>query len=822
MKKNQLGPQNKIIIKIILFVTIIIFLFASEGINNYINNGVEAIFTSIKGSVKPDSNIVLITITGNDIDRIGPWPIKRSYYALLIKTLADLKVKKIGLEVFLSTKFSSQAIYDNLLTREIIKSGRVTLGSVAGQLTLKSGKYVTDSLSLPTPKLISEKITTGHLNFLNNNGIYIPLEIKGLDRTEKAFALQLSGLSTLHKQIIKINFISSWKDFKNYSMTNFFDLLNKKSPDLNSLKNKIVIIGITDPQIASALNTNFDDELPGLGLHAFALDNVLNYRSLNFNYLNISKYIFIIVLFLFLISIKTETNRKIVFVYSIFIISSLMFFFISFCLLYTELPYSFLIVPVIVFFITDIVYGIIESEKQLKGIITEKELLNNLLSKKENQLLHLQKELNLREKDDSETLLEKIRKIKSDINRLKEKEDDEKAAVTDDKKEVHNFFGMFYRSKVMADIVDLINKTAPEKASILILGESGTGKELAARAIHQLSTRKNENFVAVNCGALSETLLESELFGHVKGAFTGAISDKVGRFEAANNGTIFLDEIAETSENFQVKLLRVLQTGDYEKVGSTKSFHTDVRIIAATNKNIEIAVREKNFREDLYYRLNVIKIELPPLRKRKEDIEIIARHILSNENKDLHFSGAAMNALNNYQWNGNIRELEGIIKRASIFAKSSGRKLVQLTDFPEELSKNIKLNFEDLVLESLRNKNFSHSSINDTAKELGNVNRNLISENFRGISFKFYVESNFDFKKSAKIIAGSENDDIILKVSNKLKTFLYNVEKDTINLQELNFDEMKIKFNSKFKNLPLKFHFYLEEIIKNFTNNPPK
>ena len=181
-----------------------------------------------------------------------------------------------------------------------------------------------------------------------------------------------------------------------------------------------------------------------------------------------------------------------------------------------------------------------------------------------------------------------------------------------------------------------------------------------------------------------------------------------------------------------------------------------------------------------------------------------------------------MDALNNYQWNGNIRELEGVIKRASIFAKSSGRKLVQLTDFPEELSKNIKLNFEDLVLESLRNKNFSHSSINETAKELGNVNRNLISENFRGISFKIYVESNFDFNKSAKIIAGSENDDIILKVSNKLKTFLYNVEKDTINVQKLGIDEIKIKFHSKFKNLPLKFHFYLEEIIKNFTNNPPK
>ncbi|MEJ2613511.1 MAG: sigma 54-interacting transcriptional regulator [Ignavibacteriaceae bacterium] len=820
--KNPVWLQNKRTIKFILLFVIILILFIYPNINNSINSGIEKSFSTIKGSVKPDTNIVLITITGNDIDRIGPWPIKRSYYALLIKTLTDLKVKKIGLEVFLSTKFSSQAIYDNLLTREIVKSGRVILGSVAGQIRLKAGKYTTDSLSFPTPKLINEKITTGHLNFIDDNGIYIPLEITGFDRTEKAFSLQLSGLSTIQKKVIKVNFISSWRDFKNYSMTEFFNLLNKKSPELSKLKNKIVVIGITDPQIASVLNTNFDEDLPGLGLHAFALDNILNNRSLYFNYLNISKYIFIVILIIYLIFIKAETNRKIIFVYSVFFIFSLLISFISFGLFYTELSYSFLIVPIVVLFITDIVYNIIENEKQLKGVTSEKELLNNLLSKKENELTHLQKELDIGEKNGTNTLLEKIRTIKSEIDKLKEKEEDEKAAVIKHNNEIHNFFGMIYRSNVMTNIVDLIKKTAPEEASILILGESGTGKELAARAIHQLSKRRNENFVAVNCGALSETLLESELFGHIKGAFTGAVSDKIGRFEAANRGTIFLDEIAETSENFQVKLLRVLQTGDFEKVGSSKSFHTDVRIIAATNKNIESAVKEKNFREDLYYRLNVIKIELPPLRDRKEDIEIIGQHFLSKENKEFQFSKAAIDALNNYQWNGNIRELEGIIKRATIFAKSSGRKLVQIIDFPEEIIKNLKFNFEDLVLESLRNKEFSHSSINETAKELGNVNRNLISENFRGVSFRIYVESDFDFDKTVEIIAGSENDDIILRVRNKLKTFLKNVEKDTINLQSISSEEIRIKYNSKFKNLPQKFHFYLEEIIKNFVNNPMK
>ncbi len=214
--------QNRSSIKLILLIIIVLILFVSISINNSINNGIEKVFTITRGSITPDSNIVLIAITGNDIDRVGPWPIKRSYYALLIKTLTDLKVKKIGLEVFLSTKLSSLAIYDNLLTREIIKSGKVVLGSVAGQIKLKSGKYVTDSLSLPTPELINEKITTGHLNFIEDNGIFIPLEINGLDKTEKAFSYQLSDVNEIHKNVMKVNFISSWKDFRRLFHDRFF------------------------------------------------------------------------------------------------------------------------------------------------------------------------------------------------------------------------------------------------------------------------------------------------------------------------------------------------------------------------------------------------------------------------------------------------------------------------------------------------------------------------------------------------------------------------------------------------------------------------
>jgi DNA-binding NtrC family response regulator/CHASE2 domain-containing sensor protein len=820
MKKIFLGFRKQAIIKLLISALIIFILIIFPGIINSINDGVESTFAAIKGSSKPDSSIVLLPITGADIDRIGSWPIKRSYYALLIKSLTELKVKKIGLEVFLTSKFSTQAIYDNLLTREIIKSGKVVLGSVAGQLNLKSGKYITDSLSLPSPKLINEAIPTGHLNFIENNGIYIPLEIKGLERTEKAFSFQLSGLSSLKnkKNVIKVNFVSGWKNFKRYSLLEFFNLLNNKSPELNNFKNKIVIIGITDPQIVSAISTNFDDNLPGLGLHAFALDNILNNRSLNFDYINFSKLVFIVIIILLIFFERFITNTSLY--YSFAFVIFLTITFILFNFFYLELSYAFFLIPLLELLIADAAFIFYKREKQLKGITGEKEILKNLLAKKESELYKLQQELNIVEGNGSESLLDKIKSIKSDINKIKEKKDDETEADFNGKAESENFYGIVFRSKVMRNITELIKKIAPEDANILILGESGTGKELVARAIHQLGKRNDKNFVAVNCGALSDTLLESELFGHVKGAFTGAVSDKIGRFEAANNGTIFLDEIAETSENFQVKLLRVIQSGDFEKVGSSKTFHTNIRILAATNKNIEAAVRGKKFREDLYYRLNVIKVELPPLRERKEDIEVIAEHFLLKETDEIKFSQAAADALNNYQWKGNIRELEGVIKRAVIFARSSGRKLIQLTDLPEEIVKEVKFNFEDLVIESLKNKGFSHSSINETAKELGNVSRTLVSENFRGYVFKIYVENDFDIEKSANVIWGNNDEETLSRVKNKLKTFLNNVEKDLNGIKGEEFNEIKTKLNSKYKNLPQKFHFYLDEIIKNFIKTP--
>jgi len=233
----------------------------------------------------------------------------------------------------------------------------------------------------------------------------------------------------------------------------------------------------------------------------------------------------------------------------------------------------------------------------------------------------------------------------------------------------YHFGNIIGQSPKMMVLYDLLEKVSPTKTNILIAGESGTGKELVAKAIHYNSPRKEKPFVTLNCGAIPESLIESELFGHMKGAFTDAIATRKGLFEVADEGTIFLDEISELPLLMQVKLLRVLQDKEFKRVGGTEDIRVDVRIISATNKDLEEAVKEKRFREDLFYRLNVIQIKLPPLRDRKEDVQILASHFLKKYNEELNknilkISPEALQILLDYGYPGNVRELQNIIERA--------------------------------------------------------------------------------------------------------------------------------------------------------------
>jgi DNA-binding NtrC family response regulator len=255
-------------------------------------------------------------------------------------------------------------------------------------------------------------------------------------------------------------------------------------------------------------------------------------------------------------------------------------------------------------------------------------------------------------------------------------------------REKASFSKIIGNSPAFVKVIDLISKVAPTRSTVLLSGESGTGKEIIAEAIHFASPRGEGPFVKMNCGALAESLLESELFGHEKGAFTGAHQQRMGRFEMASGGTLFLDEIGEMSLGMQVKLLRVLQDGSFERVGSSRTIQVDVRIIAATNRDLEKEVQEGRFRQDLFYRLNVITIDIPPLRERAEDIPLLAGYFLNkfselNNKKSIGFSPEVRQTLTGYFWPGNVRELENVIERAVSLCQS---QRIELSDLPARLA----------------------------------------------------------------------------------------------------------------------------------------
>ncbi len=310
----------------------------------------------------------------------------------------------------------------------------------------------------------------------------------------------------------------------------------------------------------------------------------------------------------------------------------------------------------------------------------------------------------------------------------------------------YHFENIITKSPKMQRLIELIKIVGKSNATVLITGESGTGKELVARAIQSQSSRHNKPFIAVSCAALPESLLESALFGHEKGSFTGAYTQKKGKFEFANGGTIFLDEIGEMSANIQVHLLRVLEEKEFTRVGGNEPIRVDVRVISATNKDLRKAIEKQEFREDLYYRLNVVNIELPPLRERKEDVPLLAEHFLNkfaadNRKEVTGFSPDAMEFLLDYDWPGNVRELENAIERAVILAKDS---IITVADLPQE--------------------NLSLVRLASTGKNLKEVEKNHVLNVLR--------KAGGNYSEAARILGISR-----MTLYNKAKEYDFNVKK---------------------------------------------
>ena len=302
--------------------------------------------------------------------------------------------------------------------------------------------------------------------------------------------------------------------------------------------------------------------------------------------------------------------------------------------------------------------------------------------------------------------------------------------------------GLIGESKAMREVFQAIGKAAATRATVLISGESGTGKELAARAIHYNSSRASAPFVPVNCGSIPENLLESELFGHVKGAFTGASEARAGFFQTADGGTIFLDEISDTSLSMQAKLLRVLQDGDIYMVGSSRPREVDVRVLAATNKDLRTLIKNRVFREDLFFRLHVITISMPPLREREDDVLLIASHFATKFAEEVgrpvpRFSDEALQVLRNYHWPGNARELENLIQRLVVMTEGD---VIQVPDLPSTMrfslgrEAGLDRTLAEVEAEHIRNVLASAGGNKTRAAEILGIDRKTLREKLKGLA----------------------------------------------------------------------------------------
>ena len=728
-----------------------------------------------------------------------------------------------------------------------------------------TGLYTGADLEIPFPRLLQNAAGFGHLNFEENIAIRkVPLVLSNLDSSYSFlksgeiipalgvellriyFGLPKDSLTFSPNQVtinngnnsieipadssqMMINYRGGINSLHMVSISDFLNMYRDYyrtkvlSPELERFKDKIVLIGLTGKRVSQFASTPFDNKFPLIGIHANVLDTILRERFLYTvpNWLTMIFSLLLAGVILFLsISKKTKYSKAAIIGGSLV----LGYLLISFILFKMNIIISAqpLIVAVLAL-IGSGIYKVNTLQLLSTSIEREKHSIESMLVKSKQKIVKLEESLMNYQNDsngkDSSHILENYHSELTDLSaRLNDLSEYKNNTV---KLELNGI--VFNKGSKMEEVSNFTKKIAPTDASVLLIGESGTGKELIAKAIHDLSEKKDENFVTINCGAVPETLLESELFGHEEGAYTGAHKLHKGYFESADKGTIFLDEITETNELFQTKLLRVLQSGEFNRVGGAETIKVDVRVIAASNKDIDELVKEKKFREDLFYRLNVIKILVPPLRARKTDIPVLIEHFLEKENAvQLNVSTSAMEALITYDWPGNIRQLENVIKRSAILAKVDNNNFIRLKILPPEIIGSLKNNkdIEERIIDKLREKEFSHSSISEAASELGGMHRSTIAEYLRGVCFREFCEHQFNIDEAVKSIAATNNEDVIKKVRNKTNEYLNNLS-GNIN-KDISLDLLTEKLSYKFKKLPNKYHPYLNKIVAYFYENGNK
>lgn len=838
-----------------ILITIILMFGVLANLPLPVNEQAENFFLDLKfklrGSRDFSKDIALVFIGQEDMLALDQWQNMRDFYGYVTFLLKSAGAKVIGLDILFPSADTRYPENDNDMANYFQFAGNVVLPMIFQEweyAKTESNCYHADVPLYPFEKFRAAASGIGFSNLGEDAFLRkVPIVAQVGDEHVLSFGTELAKLFldsnsdstkfTLPQTEDGCIYLNHFGDLSRIQAISFVDFLQPVKSDDDSLnfKDKLVLIAVTAPGRAVLKATPLSQAIAASLIHLTVAENLIKKNFLR--KISAIWLWFVLLLCAFWLWIAWQPSRLfirlMISAIGIVILGSISYFcFLKYYLIVpTFYPFLAYLTGFLFLFISFIrqreQHSRIQEEEFKKEISSRTKELESAQS----SLSEFQTKLNVElaeKKELSEESQAQLHEHKLKVVALEKKVRDLEAfqhsvqqAVAQPDSDIK-----FSASSKMVDVMSLIERISQDDIPVLISGETGTGKEVVARAIHRKSRRHKGPFVAVNCGALPETLLESELFGHEKGSFTGAQSRRRGRFELADGGTLFLDEITETNPAFQARLLRALQEGTIERLGSEQLVKVNVRVIAASNRNVRAAVDSGEFRADLFYRLNGFPVELPPLRERTDDIPLLAVTFLKKHGyKSIdNFSNRAMELLKGYGWPGNVRELENVVRRSAIMAQSEKRKLVQVKDLPPEISENtvmpeietIHKPLEDQILEMLRMLNFSHTSISQTAKALGNRDRGTITEYFRGMCFEYLVQANFNIPEAAQAIVAENNEQAIEKVKSKLESYLKNLQSVIQSFESSEIDENAVQ--AKFKGLPKKYYPDLIKVIEHFRN----
>lgn len=794
-------------LKFVSFICMLLVFFLRPVFDS-IQNGLNDALMRHKISNRLDSPIKIVYLDNDDISALGGWPIPRNIYAFLADQLLVQGAKAVAFDVFWEPQPGNLNENDLLLYHTLNKFDNIfgsyffqTLGEkeispiemalLSWDEAIKSESAMPAAgLRLPEPKFLEGKARFGFTNLPVSSDGYIRKAILLANYGSKTYASLTRRLAQVVNPNLDVNlanFIINYRiDSRHLPLFSVKDILteNKNS----GLQGSIVLIGVIAPQLGFSSPTPVDPRMPIIGIHAQILDNLLNQSYLR----PLNSLAWLALLFCCWWILNLPIYKRPWQIWGLPLLFMVLFTLLGYFLWDAHILFPFYAgwLGIVLLRTPDWLKLYRQKQETLAYETQTRQHLEQRLVNLVGKISQLEQEnAHVRRQYQSQVI-----KLRRELTQIKLPIP---AKVLSDFPEI-----ICSDASPMIKILTEIQHIAATDASILIVGESGTGKELIARAIHRFSRRSQHKFVAVNCGALAENLLESELFGHEKGAFTGAIKEKIGFFDLADKGTIFLDEIGDTSLAFQTRLLRFLQEGQFYRVGSTKLRVVSVRVLAASNRPLEQLISLNKFRQDLYFRLNVLSIRIPPLRERGADIPVLLAHFLKD--CPVRISDAALQVLLNYPWPGNVRELENFAMRMRLLG---GDRLISAEWVQQQLSMDKSTpqdTFDARVLELFRQLKFSHNANTLIAHQLGNMHRSTITEYLKGLGFLYFYESDFVLDQAIRRFNPTPDPELDARLRNRISKYLKNLG---ANLDvNLTFEENLGNAKLLFRKLPQKYY----------------